>query len=264
MNHSWLTLFFGLHCIADFYLQTELSAEKKKEDLWEVIKHSIKYSFPYILLLIPFKFSILHIEGLIFIITSHAVIDIWKFIIQTDIDYLEGTSRIFFLDQLLHILCLIIVTSFCFSGKWSESLYISNIPSNIELYVSIAIFLLVLLKPTNICLREFIRLIQLNQEKGSPQKDAIPLSDKQQSVKKQNNDKTGRTIGSLERLLIGIALIAQQYTAIGLVLTAKALARHENFKEKWFAEYFLIGTLFSMLFTVVSYICILYPILPAQ
>lgn len=45
-----------------------------------------------------------------------------------------------------------------------------------------------------------------------------------------------------------ILLAVRQYSAAGLVLTAKSIARYDKIsKESDFAEYYLIGTLLSLL-----------------
>jgi hypothetical protein len=61
----------------------------------------------------------------------------------------------------------------------------------------------------------------------------------------------GRTIGILERWLIMILMMSGQYGSIGFVLTAKSIARFKNFEKEDFAEYYLVGTLYSVLFAVV-------------
>jgi hypothetical protein len=53
-------------------------------------------------------------------------------------------------------------------------------------------------------------------------------------------------IGILERLLIFILVYSSAWTAVGLVIAAKSAARFPEFKQKAFAEYFLIGTLTSV------------------
>ena len=60
----------------------------------------------------------------------------------------------------------------------------------------------------------------------------------------------GALIGFLERALVLTFVLLNQYTAIGLVLTAKSIARFEELKKRHFAEYYLIGTLASVLFAV--------------
>ena len=56
----------------------------------------------------------------------------------------------------------------------------------------------------------------------------------------------GRFIGVLERLLVYVVVLHDQYTAIGLILAAKGFARFKELDEREFAEYVLIGTLLSV------------------
>ena len=57
----------------------------------------------------------------------------------------------------------------------------------------------------------------------------------------------GRMIGVLERALALTLVLLGQYGALGLLVAAKALARFRALEERDFAEYFLIGTLASLL-----------------
>jgi len=56
----------------------------------------------------------------------------------------------------------------------------------------------------------------------------------------------GLYIGWLERFLVVTALLVQSPATVGLILTAKSIARYPEFKSERFAEYFLIGTLLSI------------------
>jgi hypothetical protein len=56
----------------------------------------------------------------------------------------------------------------------------------------------------------------------------------------------GLYIGWLERFLVVTALLLHSPATVGLILTAKSIARYPEFKSKRFAEYFLIGTLLSI------------------
>jgi len=54
----------------------------------------------------------------------------------------------------------------------------------------------------------------------------------------------GALIGNLERFLILLLILQDQWEAIGLVVAAKSIARFEMVRER--AEYFLVGTLASV------------------
>jgi hypothetical protein len=57
--------------------------------------------------------------------------------------------------------------------------------------------------------------------------------------------KAGRIISIIEKVIIFIFVIANQYAAMGLVIAAKAFARFKVMDEKSFAEYVLIGNLLT-------------------
>lgn len=59
----------------------------------------------------------------------------------------------------------------------------------------------------------------------------------------------GQFIGLLERVVMSICIIFNQFASIGLVFTAKLIARYNKIKiseSLTFAEYYLIGSLFSI------------------
>jgi len=62
----------------------------------------------------------------------------------------------------------------------------------------------------------------------------------------------GMYIGWLERFLILTSLLLQSPATVGLIITAKSIARYPEFKSKRFAEYFLIGTLLSISMGVIG------------
>lgn len=57
----------------------------------------------------------------------------------------------------------------------------------------------------------------------------------------------GMYIGWLERFVVLTALVLQSPATVGLILTAKSIARYPELKSVRFAEYFLIGTLLSLI-----------------
>ena len=71
--------------------------------------------------------------------------------------------------------------------------------------------------------------------------------------------KAGKTIGVLERWLFLFFVLINQYSAIGFIIAAKAVARFKNddAKGKEFTEYSLTGTLYSTFFAVLAGVIIL-------
>jgi len=110
--------------------------------------------------------------------------------------------------------------------------------------------ILLLLKPANITIMQFTK-------KYRPMIAITESSDAVDDGISVNNDNAGALIGSLERLLIALLLSVGQYAAIGLVLTAKSVARYNKIAEdKQFAEYYLLGTLTSTLYAILAYLII--------
>jgi hypothetical protein len=62
-----------------------------------------------------------------------------------------------------------------------------------------------------------------------------------------DNLRTGRIIGVLERLLVFFLVVQGQWGAVGLVVAAKSIIRFKDLEQRNFAEYYLIGTLTSLL-----------------
>lgn len=61
------------------------------------------------------------------------------------------------------------------------------------------------------------------------------------------NLRAGRLIGGLERLLIAIGLLAHSWEMLVAVIAIKTTARFKELDDKISAEYFLIGSLFSII-----------------
>lgn len=109
------------------------------------------------------------------------------------------------------------------------------------------LFIVIILKPVNINFKIFF-------DKYAPQNSNNDINSRKSSV-----DGAGAMIGNLERLLIAILMFYGQYGAIGLVFTAKSVTRFDKItKDANFAEYYLIGSLYSMLCVLVLYGLIIY------
>ncbi len=65
--------------------------------------------------------------------------------------------------------------------------------------------------------------------------------------------KTGKWIGILERILITIFLYNNEIEAIGFIIAVKSLARFKMLDSKIFSEYYLLGTLFSVVYNLSAY-----------
>ena len=64
--------------------------------------------------------------------------------------------------------------------------------------------------------------------------------------------RAGRYIGMLERAIILSLTLADAFTSIAFVLTAKSIARYRELGNRAFAEYYLVGTLLSTLLAILG------------
>jgi hypothetical protein len=61
----------------------------------------------------------------------------------------------------------------------------------------------------------------------------------------------GRLIGILERAILYLLVLLNQFGALGFIIAAKSFARFKELEDRRFAEYMLIGTLASSLVALV-------------
>lgn len=74
-----------------------------------------------------------------------------------------------------------------------------------------------------------------------------------------NPMRAGRVIGTLERILIAVGIIMKSWEIIIAVITLKTVARYQELDKQDKAEYFLVGSLYSLAWALfVSTAFILY------
>lgn len=62
----------------------------------------------------------------------------------------------------------------------------------------------------------------------------------------------GRLIGNLERLLLTVIVVAGSYQSLAFLAAAKGLIRSKDLENRDWAEYFLVGSLTSVLVAVAA------------
>lgn len=78
----------------------------------------------------------------------------------------------------------------------------------------------------------------------------IPMTDDDTNAIDVDEFNRGRLIGALERVLLLAVVIAGSYEALGFIVAAKGLIRGHDLDKRPMAEYFLIGSLSSVLVAV--------------
>lgn len=160
--------------------------------------------------------------------------------------YRERNEIIYVTDQLLHIAVIILAgMAMRYSVGQPHYTYLIELTEK-SFYIDFtAVFswilaLLFLVKPCSITTK-------------------IVLAGYRPQVKSGEIKNGGAMIGIFERYIIFLLLFIGQYGAIGLVLTAKSIARYNKMTEDpQFAEYYLLGTLLSMALVMTIYLFLFY------
>lgn len=231
-----MIVFLLAHILSDFYFQSESMARKK--DVWfkYLVLHSIVYGLVTLIIvkLICINFENIYLSIIIF---SHFLVDAIKYLLKKNKFIKEHQKNIFIIDQVIHIAILMAVSYFMIkSGKsYNYNVMILDILNIIGISIQSIIVLIVQMllvhKPANIFI---VNIMQSYKPDNKENSDT------------ENTKKAGRMIGTIERIIMLFFLLIKQYSSVGLVLTAKSIARYNKISEdKEFAEYYLLGTLLS-------------------
>lgn len=79
---------------------------------------------------------------------------------------------------------------------------------------------------------------------------AMTSTQGEEAMLKANTPRVGRLIGHLERLMIASGLIFGAWEILVAVVALKTVARFKDLDEKLNAEYFLVGSLFSVAWAI--------------
>lgn len=226
------------HILTDFVLQpTKLVKQKreKKASSWFLYFHSFLAGFLTYLFLQEWHLWYIPIV----ISLSHFFIDLWK------LQHKNDTLKLFLLDQLWHILIIILVWLYLIEGFSGLIPFIADLFSSQTVLVIIIGYLLVIF-PTGFLIGKATRRWHSELE---PNGESHSL------------EAAGRYIGIFERILVLTFILTQNFSAIGFLIAAKSILR---FSDKTDAsarkqtEYVLIGTLMSFAITILIGLLVRY------
>lgn len=139
----------------------------------------------------------------------------------------------FLLDQVVHVICLVIVA-------YIAALKIPYLSYDCDVINTVCIYTLAFVlngKPANILIKHLLRVYS--------------VKDPGESDKADECIRSGKLIGNLERWLIMIFMLCEQYEAIGFLIASKSIIRYKD-GDTSRTEYVLAGTLISVFIAVVS------------
>ena len=228
------------HLLTDFVFQTHLLAEQKRRRyLAAYLVHGlIHYLAAVSITGFVLRGSLLSlrthlvIAGLTLV---HLLIDLAKVQLARKYPVCEG-SWAYISDQLLHFLSVsfaawLLSPAVPFSELGALFQQARAIPNR---FLAVPVVYVGVVFGGGYLIRFLARFLAAELKSHSQERDSEQL---------QN---AGLYIGWLERFLVITALLLQSPATVGLILTAKSIARYPEFKSERFAEYFLIGTLLSI------------------
>ncbi|SEA27756.1 DUF3307 domain-containing protein [Psychroflexus halocasei] len=222
------------HVLGDFVFQPSKWVEGKRKNTYKskyFYFHGLIHLFALIVLL-GFDWS--YWLSILILVGSHLLIDL----IKINLDKRLNTRLLFAMDQILHILVIIGVVYI--NEPFEISLRKINSP---EILLSILVILFI----------TFVSSILMKVLMGKWVMKEDKTSDSLKNA--------GQYIGVLERLFIFIFIILDQWSAIGLLITAKSVFRFSDLsraKDRKLTEYILIGTLMSFGIAIITGLLYLY------
>jgi hypothetical protein len=223
------------HMIGDFLFQSKnwvLAKEKKKGKSWQLYVHSIIHGVLALLFVWEFWFW----PYALFIAITHFHIDWLKLNFQKE----ESRLRWFFIDQVLHL--SVIFGLFLFlEGPIDFSF--NEISLHVFWLITLGLAFISLASPIVIS----IILQSLANEIAEDQNNSL--------------GNAGKIIGVLERVLVFVFIISDNWEGVGFLIAAKSIFRFGDLKEakdRKLTEYILIGTLLSFGIAILVGILIQY------
>ena len=233
---KYLIILLIAHVLGDFYFQADETVKSKEKRYTEVLIHSLKYLMVSTCVMIPI-ISLDMLLASLYLSLLHFLVDSIKYMLVKRKKVIIA-EEIFIWDQGLHLLSILVLSyiMFCWNFNISSYQIVNDIfeAYKIEkmMLVRWILVLLCLCKPSNILIQNMLSGFK-PQEKGNSELIIV-------------DNRAGRRIGVLERLIMLMFIAMNQYAALGLVLTAKSIARYDKItKDEKFAEYYLLGTLLS-------------------
>ena len=241
---TWMVVGLLGHFIGDYYCQNDALAERKRTSYGGTAIHALLYCLPFFTLgaICWFSFRFSPWRMILAVVLVHLAIDAAKCSIERHVLKKPCTKRrnwLYLVDQILHVLTIWGVGYFMRQGLAEFPI----VPDKAMHILRWSLCIAILLKPVNITFKEMFKTFQ---SASALEEDSVMGA--------------GAVIGSMERILMVLLISLNQYAAIGLVMTAKSITRFKRIGEdRTFAEYYLIGTLYSVIATLIVYLVIFQP-----
>jgi hypothetical protein len=217
------------HILSDFVLQTDKMVSNKK---W-----TSSYMFYHIAIVFVSTFIFTaSLKTTIAVTILHWLIDGLK--IKLTANNRLPSLNLFLLDQLLHIITIIVVWAFYFSIFPS---ILSAAISPFTHYESSLIILgyIIVIYPFNYLIKFTMKKLLFYNNVSSAEAEL-------------NVEHGGKVIGQFERIIILTFVLLNQYEAIGFLITGKSIIRFADHNSNLKSEYVLVGTMMSYALSILT------------
>lgn len=208
------------HFIGDFVFQPYKWVESKEQKGAKSKYFWLHIGIHFLLLFLVTGFEVSLIPIVIGIGISHLIIDLLKIKLKNKF----SAIHLFFADQVLHVLVILISLGFYYEIDWSFVLQFQ------EKWLLIILAFVLLTYVSGVIMKVVLSKWDLNHFEG----EAL--------------EKAGWYIGVLERLFIFGFVFLDYWAGIGFLIAAKSIFRFSDLsksKDRKLTEYVLIGTLLS-------------------
>lgn len=231
MSIIWLTKMILSHLLTDFVLQRKSWIIDRRAKHFASLTLYLHTFITALVALLLIGFSYWMIAVVLFV--THTLIDGWK-------SYREANAKYFVIDQILHLIVIVICWFVTFYAIDEISDIFLNLNTNKNFWIlGTAVFFLSF--PCSIIIGEITK----SWRKGLQNAGTLANA--------------GRWIGMIERIVIFILILLGQYEAFGLLVAAKSIIRFtDNNRTEEKTEYLLIGTLSSICFAILTGLLVKY------
>jgi hypothetical protein len=231
-----LALLVSGHVLADFLFQPQALVEKKNHGWWLAV-HALVVTLTQAAVVLPLV-STRALPLLLAIGVSHAAIDAAKIRLERQ---RRNKLTTFTLDQAAHI-AVVGVVWLAWLRIGPETLRFLPPTSKVASFARVAV--IAAAYALNITGGATV-VAALLERYNLPATSGAGAATTDEASR-------GRVIGVLERILVLTLVLLQEWGAIGLVVAAKSIARFKDLEDRSFCEYYLIGTLASMLMATLT------------
>jgi len=178
------------------------------------------------------------------LITGHLALDLTKSALIRGYPFADG-ALLYVSDQLLHVVIVAAAAAVALQAAPPAPEILGFWTATRETVLAYLAIVAATVFPAGYLIRYLLQ--PLSRQLAASRIYQAPQADSLEGL-----SNAGLYLGWLERGLLVIAFAMGSFTAVGLIIGAKSVARFPEFKSRAFAEYFLIGTLISVTIAAVG------------